>query len=66
MAQWKGDWEFRNVMHHHHGRRGNKGVSADTEDNARKQIRDIVSRELFGTTAMQTYVVVSNLKEQRR
>lgn len=64
MARWKGDWEFRNVMHHLHRRSGSETVDAESEDSARVKIRHKASRELLGTTMMHRYITVYNLRKQ--
>ena len=65
MARWTGKWEFTNSMHRHHGRSGEKTVQADSEAQAKSMIRDEVSRQLFGTTMMQTYVQVRSLQQEK-
>ena len=68
MAQkcWRGRWEFRNVMHGLHGSNGTTTVQAENEDEARSKIKDGASKELFGTTMMHNYIIVSDLKPERR
>lgn len=65
MPSWTGKWEFRNIMRSEHGSRGTKTVQADSESAAISKIRDEVSRDLFGTTMMQTYVIVSTVRKSR-
>lgn len=63
MGTWTGSWTFRNVMHHLHGSSGTATVNASDEKSAMYAIKNDASRELFGTTGMQTYIDVSNLRE---
>lgn len=66
MSTWTGKWEFRNVMRGEHGSRGTKTVHASSESAAKSKIREEASRDLFGTTMLQRYVVVSGLREGGR
>jgi hypothetical protein len=63
MGTWTGSWTFRNVMHDKHGTSGTSTVNAEDEQSAKYAIKNDASRELFGTTMMQTYIDVSNLRE---
>lgn len=66
MGTWTGNWTFRNVMHDLHGKSGTATVNARDEKSAKYAIKNDASRSLFGTTMMQTYIDVSNLREGRR
>jgi hypothetical protein len=61
--KWKGKWRFNNAMHRLDGQGGTMTVEANDAAEARETIRDEVSRELFDTTTMQTYVVVMEVHE---
>lgn len=61
--KWEGKWRFNNVMHRFDGRSGVMTVVAMDVPQARENIRDEVSRLLFGTTFMQDYVVVTEVHE---
>lgn len=62
MAQWEGSWRFNNGMHPKHGSVGTNTVTASSEVEARQAVQDEASKALFGTTGMQTYVVVDSIK----
>jgi hypothetical protein len=66
MGTWTGSWTFRNVMHHLHGSSGTATVNASDEKSARYRIKHDASRDLFGTTMMQTYIDVTSIREGRR
>lgn len=63
MARWQGRWEFRNVMHYLHGSTGKETVEAESEEGARQVIKHKAARQLFGSTMMQTYITVSDLRK---
>lgn len=63
MSRWKGNWKFRNVMHYLHGRSGSETVDAESEEGARQVIKHKAARQLFGSTMMQTYISVSDLRK---
>ena len=63
--KWRGEWEFRNVMHHLHGSGGKKIVEAADEQSAKVKIKEAASVDLFGTIMMHTYVVVQNIREDQ-
>lgn len=63
MPLWQADWRFNNCMTSKHGCVGTQHVHAESEESARSQIRDAVSKKLFGTTAMQYYVDIERIKK---
>lgn len=61
MDTWRGAWQFKNALHDKNGRRGSSTVQAMTETWAQEAIKDRASQELFGTTCMQCYIVITHL-----
>ena len=56
-------WKFNNAFCREHGKKGNITVDANSEEEACESIKRRVSRELFGTTGMQSYVAVSDISK---
>lgn len=61
MDIWRGKWEFKNSRSLHDGKTDLLTVSANSEEEARDQIKSRVSRKLCGISTMQAFVVVTDL-----
>lgn len=63
MARYKGSWRFNNIHRREHGRSGTRTVEASSEAGAKDEIQMTVSRQLFNTTMMKDYVVVTDIEK---
>jgi len=61
MDIWRGKWQFKNSRSHLDGKSEMMSVSAQTEDEARIEIKNRVSRRLCGSMSMQVYIQVTEL-----
>ncbi len=60
---WIADWEYQGSQRGFLGRKGTKRTQAPTVDEAKKAIREAVSKELFETTLYASGVAVKNLRK---
>lgn len=64
MKKWEGRWSANNIMLDQlYGKSGTETVYADSEEQAKSEIRCKVSRDLVGTTMMNRSITVNSIKE---